>query len=193
MRIIAGQFGGIPLVSAGGQHTRPTSDKVKESVFNLLGQFFSGGWALDMYAGSGALGLEALSRGVDHVVALENNRQAFKAIQANVKKCQAEEALTCHFGHNERILTQLKSQEPELKFDYVFLDPPYAKEHLVLDMTFLAEKQLLVPRALITCECDVASELPEKFADFTCLKQATYGQTLISIYTYLPKEEPNDH
>src|SRR5699024_10406332 len=84
MRIISGTYGGRPLESLPGQNTRPTGDKLKETLFNIIGPYFSGGKVLDLYAGSGALGIEAVSRGMDEAVLVDNNHTAVNVIKENI-------------------------------------------------------------------------------------------------------------
>ena len=85
MRVVAGTFGGRPLKTLAGKTTRPTTDKVKGAMFNMIGPFFDGGRVLDLYSGSGSLGIEAVSRGMDHAVLVEKDRSAQAIIQANIK------------------------------------------------------------------------------------------------------------
>ena len=83
MRVVAGQAKGLPLKAVPGKTTRPTTDKVKESIFNMIGPFFDGGTAVDLFAGSGGLGIEALSRGIEHAVFTDKDKKAIDTIQAN--------------------------------------------------------------------------------------------------------------
>lgn len=85
MRVVAGQRKGMPLKAIDGTTTRPTTDKVKESIFNIIGPYFNGGIALDLFAGSGGLGIEALSRGVDQAIFVEKDGRAFQVLQENIK------------------------------------------------------------------------------------------------------------
>ncbi len=91
MRIVSGKFGGIRLEGVKGDKTRPTTDKVKESLFSMLGAYFDGGSFLDLYAGSGAVGLEAISRGMDSAVLVDRQYQAVKTIKDNLAKIHAED------------------------------------------------------------------------------------------------------
>src|SRR5690625_5258619 len=91
MRVIAGQFKGRRLKTVPGKNTRPTSDKIKEAVFHMMGPFFQGGQCLDLFAGSGSLGIEAYSRGMDSVTFIDHSNQAIKCIRTNVKELQMED------------------------------------------------------------------------------------------------------
>src|SRR6185312_11567269 len=96
MRIVAGSRRGIPLKSLQGTNTRPTSDKVKESIFNMIGPYFDGGIAVELFGGSGSLSLEALSRGAEHAYIFEKNSKACSVIQANAEKCRFTDEIHIH-------------------------------------------------------------------------------------------------
>ncbi len=84
MRVIAGEYKGRPLKAVPGDNTRPTTDKVKESIFNIIGPYFDGGYCFDMFSGSGGLAIEAVSRGIDHAILSEKNNKAIKIIHENI-------------------------------------------------------------------------------------------------------------
>ena len=91
MRVVAGTAKGLPLKAVPGTSTRPTTDKVKESIFNMIGPFFDGGTAVDLFAGSGGLGIEALSRGIDRVIFTDKDRKSIETIRANLEKTKLQE------------------------------------------------------------------------------------------------------
>ena len=122
MRIITGEARGARLVSV-PRGVRPTADRVREAVFNALGQFFDGGEVLDLYAGTGALGIEALSRGFDRATFVEKNGQAVCAIRDNLERTGFSEKGEVLRGEVEEILERLLSKEQE--FNLIFVDPPY--------------------------------------------------------------------
>ena len=159
--------------------TRPTSDKVKGSLFNSLGQFFDGGQVLDLYAGSGALGIEAVSRGYDEAVLVDISGQACQVIRKNVELTKEEERfkiLKCSDNRAIKIL-----QDEGNKFDLVFLDPPYAKQKIVKIMTKLLENNLLNEKALVVAETDEHDELPE-VSGFSIIKDHQLGRTKVKVY-----------
>ncbi|KRM91676.1 16S rRNA (guanine(966)-N(2))-methyltransferase RsmD [Fructilactobacillus florum] len=182
MRIIGGTHRGQRLVPVAGRQTRPTTDKVREALFNMIGPSFRGGHFLDLYAGSGAVALEALSRGVDQAVAIDRQYQAVKTMEKNaanlkitktkfqIKKMTAARAIEIMAGS-------------ETQFDYVFLDPPYAEQQMQIDLDKLAQQGLLKPAALVICETDRATKLP-KVVDYSMVRQKNYGLTTITIYQY---------
>ena len=126
LRVVAGEFGGRPLKTLEGKTTRPTTDKVKGAIFNMIGPFFDGGRVLDLFSGSGSLAIEAISRGMSSAVLVEKDRRAQAVIQENIKMTKSEKQFQLLKMDAARALTQLTG-----KFDLVLLDPPYAKEQIV--------------------------------------------------------------
>ena len=126
MRIIAGEFASRRLETKKGNATRPTLDKVKEAVFSSLGGYFDGGNVLDLYAGSGAVGLEALSRGMDNAYFSDNDRIACTVIRNNIASLKVEERTKVYPIADMKMLSRMK--EEGKKFRLIYLDPPYAKQ-----------------------------------------------------------------
>ncbi|WP_227287005.1 16S rRNA (guanine(966)-N(2))-methyltransferase RsmD [Boseongicola sp. H5] len=182
MRIIAGTHRGKRLASVGkgdaGAHLRPTSDRVRESLFNLLvnggyGDPLGGARVLDLFAGTGALGLEALSRGASHATFVDDGAVARALLRENIGLCQAQ-GVTRLFRRDATRLGEV----PGKPFDLVFLDPPYGKG---LGERALASAQAggwLAPGALIVWEENTPPVLPEGVA---LLDQRRYGDTLITL------------
>ena len=125
MRIVAGQFGGRRLVMPKDARVRPTADRVREAWMSILGDELSGARVLDLFAGSGALGLEALSRGAESVTFVELNPPSLKALHQNISTLGAEGATTVHRGDAMRFAERL----PPGAFDVVLADPPYTVDH----------------------------------------------------------------
>ncbi len=182
MRVIAGEFGGIPLQAVPGKNTRPTTDKVKESMFNIIGQHLKGGRVLDFYAGSGALGIEALSRGADFVYGCEKNRQAQETILKNIVKTHVEGRYRLLTADNQRSLKRLRQEEPQLTFDWIFLDPPYKGQTLLALLKQFQEEQWLSDGATLVCELGSEDNLPEKVGQLVCFKNVVYGITRVVCY-----------
>lgn len=118
MRVIAGEHRGRKLAAVPGSGTRPTTDKVKESIFNMIGPYFDGGWALDLYAGTGSLGIEALSRGADKAVFVERDAKAFSVVKQNVSACRLDAYAEMYRMDADRAIRQLAKREQP--FDLVF-------------------------------------------------------------------------
>ena len=123
MRIVAGKYGSRSLKSPKNDATRPTQDKIKGAIFSSLGNMFDGGNFLDCYSGTGNMGLEAVSRGMDHATLVDNNKGAISVIKENVKSLKAEKETKIICGNIFSVLERLT-----LKYDVVYIDPPYAKQ-----------------------------------------------------------------
>ena len=169
LRVVAGDFGGRPLKTLEGKTTRPTTDKVKGAIFNMIGPFFDGGRVLDLFSGSGSLAIEAISRGMSSAVLVEKDRRAQAIIQQNIKMTKSEKQFQLLKMDAARALTQLTGQ-----FDLVLLDPPYAKEQIVANITQL--------EVMLVCETDKAVDLPEEISNFGIWKQKTYGISKVTVY-----------
>ena len=177
MKIVSGIYGGRPLKTLEGKTTRPTSDKVRGAIFNMIGPYFEGGRVLDLYAGSGSLAIEALSRGMDTAVLVEKDRRAQAIISENIqmtKEAIRFELIKMESSRALNIVTGI--------FDLVLLDPPYAKEQIVEDIEKLEERQLLSQDVLVVCETDKEVELPEEIAGLGIWKQKIYGISKVTVY-----------
>lgn len=177
MRIIAGNFGGRPLKTLEGKTTRPTSDKVRGAIYSMIGPFFAGGRVLDLYAGSGGLSIEAISRGMDQAVLVERDRRAQAVIEANIAMAKAQDQFRLIKRDAKQVLPTLTGQ-----FDLVLLDPPYAKEEIVKTIGKLQEHDLLSPEVMIVCETDKSVDLPETLGDLRLWKQKVYGISKVTVY-----------
>lgn len=180
MRVISGEYGGRRLKSLPGANTRPTTDKVKESIFNMIGPYFDGERVLDLFAGSGGLAIEAISRGCSHAVCVDKNYQALKIIKENIAITKEPEKFTTLKLDADRAIEQLANQKEQ--FDFLFLDPPYAKQKIVDQIEKMLELRLLKPDAIIVCETDKTVELPETIESLTQIRQQNYGITAVTIY-----------
>lgn len=179
MRIISGKYAKRNLFTLKSNRTRPTSDKVKESLFNSLGQFFNGGQVLDLYAGSGALGIEAVSRGYDHATLVDINYAACEVIRKNIALIREEDRFSVYKMPSSKALSFF--EEKGLKFDLVFLDPPYAKQRIVQDMKKMNELHLLNEKAIIVAETDDQTRL-DLIPGFDLIKEHHLGKTIVRIY-----------
>lgn len=177
MRIVAGKFGGRPLKTLAGQTTRPTTDKVKGAMFNMIGPYFDGGRVLDLYAGSGSLAIEAISRGMAEAVLVERDRGAQAIIQENIQMTKETERFQLLKMEARQALSLLTG-----RFDLVLLDPPYAKEQIVADIEALEERGLLADEVLLVCETDKAVDLPEEISNFGIWKEKIYGMSKVTVY-----------
>ncbi|MCA0969390.1 16S rRNA (guanine(966)-N(2))-methyltransferase RsmD [Halobacillus litoralis] len=181
MRVIAGEFKGRPLKSVPTHQTRPTTDKVKEAVFHGIGPFFEGGSALDLFAGSGGLGIEALSRGVENCVFVDQQHKAIQTIHENIEILNLKDRTEVFRTDAKRALKAAGKRG--LKFDYIFLDPPYKKFSYADLMEALLSHELLAEGAMIVCEHDASEEIPEAVGPLTKQKTDYYGSNIgVSIF-----------
>lgn len=185
MRIITGRYKGLQLKTLPGVQTRPTMDRVRESLFSILGGFVEGAVVLDIFAGSGALGLEALSRGAARVTFVEKSRGVAEVLQSNVDKTRSE---SCNVitGPVERVLPRLASQN--LTFDLVFLDPPYRAGKVVPVLEGLLSRGLLNPDARVVAEHESSLKLPLEIENLFRTDQRKYGDTCLTLYAMLFQE-----
>ncbi len=187
MRVVAGERKGMPLKAIDGNTTRPTTDKVKESIFNMIGPFFEGGLALDLFAGSGGLGIEALSRGAERAIFIEKDNKAYATLQENIKKCRYEDYAEVYRNDAMRAVKALIKRD-EIVIDYLFVDPPYHKKEYYDLVEALVEAGKVAEKAIIMCEHSREIKLPDSYGAFQLVRQETYGGTIISIYRHRTEE-----
>lgn len=173
MRIIAGKAKGRPLKSPQNMDTRPTTDRVKESLFAILGDIIDSTW-LDLYSGTGNIALEAISRGAKEAVLIDYSHQAIRIIQQNIEKTGFMDQ--CHVYKNtaQKAISLLAGKN---KFDYIYLDPPYASAEIdsILEMEEFLD--CLSPSALVILE---HGKRELNFSKFQLVDQRKYGDIFIS-------------
>lgn len=182
MRVIAGSKKGHALKAVPGKSTRPTTDKIKESLFSIIGPFFDGEKVLDLFAGSGGLGIESLSRGAGEAVFIDQASVAIKTIKDNLTACHLEDQASVYRNDAMRALKIL--QKNEAVFDLVFLDPPYKKQQLEKILLFLDGAGLVADGARVVCEYEKGDFLPDVCGRFKKIKEAHYGITVLSIFEF---------
>ncbi|HEX9801802.1 MAG TPA: 16S rRNA (guanine(966)-N(2))-methyltransferase RsmD [Gammaproteobacteria bacterium] len=170
LRIIGGQWRGRKLRFADGEGLRPTTDRVRETLFNWLQPVIAGARCLDLFSGSGALGLEALSRGAAKVVFIERNPQAVRALKGNLELLQAGNAEL----HQADALAWLRGEATP--FDVIFLDPPFRQELLTPALSLLAEGGWVAPGARIYIELESEQGEPELPSGWELLRSKQAGQ-----------------
>lgn len=177
MKIVSGIYGGRPLKTLEGKTTRPTSDKVRGAIFNMIGPYFEVGRVLDLYAGSGGLSIEAVSRGMSSAVLVERDRKAQTIVAENIQMTKEIGKFQLLKMDAERALERVSGE-----FDLVFLDPPYTKEQIVADIEKMAERELFSEDVMVVCETDKAVELPEEIACLGIWKEKIYGISKVTVY-----------
>lgn len=182
MRVISGEKKGLPLKAVPGQSTRPTTDKVKESIFNIVGPYFEGGAILDLYGGSGAISIEALSRGMDKAVVVDRDKKAISTIYANLKFSKLEDRAEVYRTESTRALKALEKKGTI--FQLIFLDPPYQKQRIEEELVFIDEHQLLDRNGRIVVEHTFQLELQSTYGKLSKVREEKYGDTTITIFSY---------
>ncbi len=189
MRVIAGQAKGTRLAGLKGTGVRPTLDRVRESLFNILGHDLSGECFLDWFGGSGAVGLEALSRGAEQVVWVENNRQAQQLIYANLEKCRFWNGEDESKATNWVLLKMDAFQaihvleERSCLFDIVYLDPPFDDGIYEDCLTVLEKSMLLNASSLVVVEHHHKNVLKEFYGKLSLTDQRRVGDNCLSFYS----------
>lgn len=161
MRVIAGRARSLPLKTLPGDETRPTQDRIKETLFNILQPEIAGCDFLDLFSGSGAIAIEALSRGANHAVLVEKNPKACVCIRENLaftKFTQEADVM------NMDVLQALRSMEHRRRFDLVFMDPPYNQDLEKQVLEYLEESTVIDAETLIVIEADL-------YTDFSYLEE----------------------
>jgi 16S rRNA (guanine(966)-N(2))-methyltransferase RsmD len=175
MNIIAGTARRTALVAPDGIHTRPTACRMRENIFNIIAPRVRDSVFLDLFAGSGAMGIEALSRGATSATFVENAPAAIKAIRANLAKTRLEARAHIITQSVEQALGQLKGF-----FDIIFLDPPYEDIWWQKTLTALTHTRLLAEKGLLIAECPHDAPLPETVFALTDTRR--YGKTKFLLY-----------
>ena len=188
MRVIAGEAKGRPLKAVPGVNTRPTTDKVKEAIFSMIGPYFEGGQVLDLFAGTGGLGIEALSRGMARAVFIDLERQSIEVVRRNIEAAGMTSRAEIHKNEASRAIKLLEKRG--MKFELVFLDPPYKMKEADKLMREMAERGLLAPGAVIVVEHDARHAYSDTDRGFRLRRQALYGDTAVTIYDYVEGEDP---
>ncbi len=180
MRVIGGSRKKRALRSLKGLELRPTPDRVREAIFNIIARELSGKKVLDLFAGSGTLGIEALSRGAKEAVFIEINLEAARILEENLRNCQFRGKGAVIRGRVEAGIKLLAKRGKS--FDLIFLDPPYDKALVARTLKALSPSKILVPGSLVVAQHSPREEFPEALGRLTLEDQRRYGETLVSFF-----------
>jgi 16S rRNA (guanine966-N2)-methyltransferase len=183
MRITGGQVKGRIIASPKGMNIRPTSDRVREAIFNLIGQDLSGLKVLDLFAGTGSLGIESLSRGIQHAVFIDNSQQAIKLIRKNLVTCGFEDSGTV-LKRDLKKSAVLSHPVLQQRFDLLFLDPPYREGLLIPLLEKISTADILSNGSRVVVELSKNEILPSSFGNLNTADSRRYGDTMIKIYAH---------
>ncbi len=177
MRVIAGTAKGMRLKSPDGLTVRPTADRVKEAFFNIIGPRIFGARFIDLYAGSGAIGIEALSRGAQSCIFIENLRSNHLLIKENLLKTRLEGSARLMMADAKKALLNLSRER--IKADLVYLDPPYNCTELASLVNYIFQQQIINENGLLIAEHAYRNR--QWADDFTAVRQKRYGDTCLTI------------
>ena len=177
MRVITGKARGVQLKTPEGMQTRPTADRVKEALFSIINFDLPGAEVLDLFGGTGQLGIEALSRGAKSAVFVDQSEQACRLIRENLKRTKLEQQARVVRGDYMDYLSRCRE-----KYDIILLDPPYAEVFLENALKRITEIDILRSGGIIVAERPLEKELPWEFEGYTRSKDYKYGKILLTIY-----------
>jgi 16S rRNA (guanine966-N2)-methyltransferase len=182
VRVIAGTAKGRLLKAVPGTGTRPTTDKVKEAIFSMIGPYFDGGLGLDLFAGTGGLGIEALSRGIDRVIFIDMEKTSIQVVEENLSALGFKEQAEVYRNEAQRALKVLAKRG--LKFDLIFLDPPYRMKNADEILLQMQQMEMLQDQAVVLVEHESGYAYVDEIGHFQVRKRSIYGETAITIYRY---------
>lgn len=180
LRVISGTAKGHKLKTLKGYVARPTSDKVKESLFNIIVEYLADAYVLDLFAGTGNLGIEALSRGARKAVFVDKSEKATDVIRENLVSTKLIDRGVIIKGEVLKVLYNL-SKEGE-KFDIIFLDPPYNKGLLEETLKIIEKEDILAEGGIIAAERSSGENIPQKIGNLELISDRRYGNTALAFY-----------
>jgi 16S rRNA (guanine966-N2)-methyltransferase len=183
LRVIAGELKGRRLRTVPSLKTRPTADRIREAIFNILGPAVQGAHVLDLFAGTGAFGIEAVSRGAALAVFIEIGREALGVLSANIEACGLADRVSVIRWDAGRNLNCLSNREP--RFDLVFLDPPYRRGLVTPALFSLHAARCLEDDARLVVEHGADDPFPDPGAPYRLRDRRRYGKTLVSFLNYM--------
>ncbi|SKA76270.1 16S rRNA (guanine(966)-N(2))-methyltransferase RsmD [Clostridium sp. USBA 49] len=182
MRIISGIAKGRKLLSPEGMETRPTLDRVKESIFNIIQNRIPGAIVLDVFAGTGSLGLEAASRGASQCHLVDKNFNTFKLLQQNVENLKFNDICRCYNIDSYKALNEFSDKG--IIFDLIFIDPPYLKNMIPPAIDIISQKCLLESNGIIVTKIDSSEKIYEGNEKIMLVDSRKYGNTIVCLYKY---------
>ncbi|MCM0648715.1 16S rRNA (guanine(966)-N(2))-methyltransferase RsmD [Clostridium swellfunianum] len=182
MRIISGEAKGRKLLSPEGMGTRPTLDRVKQSIFNIIQHKTVGAKVIDVFAGTGSLGLEAVSRGAAECYLIDKGDSTFKFLKQNVENLIFSDRCTCINTDSYAALKEFGKKG--LVFDLIFIDPPYSKEMIPPAVEIISEKNLLSKDGLIVSKIDSSEEIYTGNEKIELFDHRKYGNTTVCFYRF---------
>ncbi|GAA3651712.1 16S rRNA (guanine(966)-N(2))-methyltransferase RsmD [Asaccharospora irregularis] len=180
MRVISGKVRGLKLNTPKNEDVRPTTDRVKESLFNIISSYVMESNVLDLFAGTGSLGIECLSRGANKCVFVDNSKESIEIVKSNIKKARFEESSIIINSDFKDATNKLYVQKN--KFDIIFMDPPYYKNMFIEAIDRINGLELLAEEGILVIEHDIKDEFPEKIGKLEKSRHKKYGNTALTFY-----------
>ena len=190
LRVISGKARGLKLDSPKNQDVRPTTDRVKESLFNIINPYIRESNILDLFAGTGSLGIECLSRGAKNCVFVDKSKDSINIIKSNVKKARVENESTILNIDFKDAVKRLSSQNQ--KFDVIFMDPPYYENMFIECLKIIDELTLVYEDGIIVVEHDTKDLLDESIGNLVKSRDKKYGNTTLTFYKLEAQNEQED-
>jgi 16S rRNA (guanine(966)-N(2))-methyltransferase RsmD len=189
LRIISGSARGTRLSTFSGLNIRPTPDRVREAVFSILFSrtgVFTGKKVLDLYAGSGAMALEALSRGAATATLVERDPKAVRLIEANARTCRVSDSVQIMRADVDSALRKMSVNDP---FDLIFLDPPYDRGLATSALELIDQQGLLAQNGIVCAECDRKEDIPQQIGTLSLIDSRRYGLTAVHFFVHTEQGE----
>lgn len=180
LRVISGKARGLKLNAPKNEDVRPTTDRVKESLFNIISEYIIDGDVLDLFAGTGSLGIECLSRGANKSVFVDLKRSSIDIVKSNIKKARVEDNSEVLNLDYKLAIDKLKAKS--YKFDMIFMDPPYYENLFIDALKKIDESNILKEDGIIIVEHDTKEEFPENIGKLTKERSKKYGNTTLTFY-----------
>lgn len=187
MRVISGKARGLKLDTPKNQDVRPTTDRVKESLFNIINSYIIDSNILDLFAGTGSLGIECLSRGAKNCVFVDKSKDSINIVKSNVKKARVENESTILNVDFKDALKRLSTQNQ--KFDVIFMDPPYYENMFIECLKIIDKFDLLDENGIIVVEHDTKDLFEDKIGRFNKSREKKYGNTTLTFYKLEEQDE----
>lgn len=180
MRVISGKARGLKLNTPKNEDVRPTTDRVKESLFNIINGYIIDGDVLDLFAGTGSLGIECLSRGANKCVFVDVNKTSIDIVKSNIKKARVEDNAEILNIDYKSAIERVKNKN--YKFDIIFMDPPYYENMFIDSLKKIDESDILKDDGIIVVEHDTKQKFPESIGKLIKDRSKKYGNTTLTFY-----------
>ncbi|MDD7793753.1 16S rRNA (guanine(966)-N(2))-methyltransferase RsmD [Clostridium sp. 'White wine YQ'] len=182
MRIIAGKAKGRKILSPATYETRPTLDRVKESMFSIIQNYLIDATVVDVFAGTGSLGLEAASRGAKEVFLVDKSPVTFPILKQNIENLKFDDF--CHALNKDAYAALNFLADKNKVFDIIFIDPPYLKDMIPKALEIVKEKNMLHPEGIVVTKIDTSEEICDGYKDIKLVDTRKYGNTTVCLYKY---------